>query len=101
MDEKEKAQLLTIKEVADYLRMGLLTTYKLVNEGKLPGFKVGRQWRVKKGDLQHYIETQKLAPRKPRGKVRQREIMDVLNEPREQATENNGSDEGGKDEKNP
>lgn len=93
MEEKEKAQLLTVKEVADYLRMGLLTTYKLVNEGKLPGFKVGRQWRVKKGDLQHYIETQKLAPRKSRGKIRQRDIMEMLTEPRAQSPENNGTDE--------
>lgn len=80
MEEKEKAELLTVKEIADYLRMGLLTTYKLVNEGKLPAFKVGRQWRVKKDDLQHYIEIQKLAPRKQRGKVRQREIMEYLEE---------------------
>lgn len=80
MEDKQRAELLTVKEVADYLRMGLLTTYKLVNEGKLPAFKVGRQWRVKKDDLQHYIETQKLAPRKQRGKVKQRDIMEYLDE---------------------
>lgn len=80
MEKKEKTELLTVKEVAEYLRMGLLTTYKLINEGKLPAFKVGRQWRVKKDDLQHYIETQKLAPRKQRGKVKQGEIMDYLAE---------------------
>jgi len=92
MEKKEKTQLLTVKEVADYLRMGLLTTYKLVNEGKLPGFKVGRQWRVKKEDLQHYIETQKLAPRKSRSKVRQRDIMEIFTEPRAEISEKNETD---------
>lgn len=58
--------LLTIKEVADYLRMGLLTAYKMVKVGKIPAFKIGKQWRVKKEDLEKYIETQKLEPKKSR-----------------------------------
>lgn len=66
--------LLTIKEVADYLRMGLLTVYKLVKTGKIPAFKIGKQWRVKKEDLEKYIETQKLEPKKQKAKYHQTEI---------------------------
>lgn len=60
------SELLTIREVADYLKMGLLTVYKMVKVGKIPAFKIGKQWRVKKEDLEKYIETQKLEPKKPR-----------------------------------
>lgn len=72
-------EMLTIKEVAKYLRMGLITTYKLVQDGKIPAFKVGKQWRIKKDDLLKYIELQKLAPRRTR-KNKQIEIMEYLGE---------------------
>lgn len=51
--------MLTAKEVAELLRTGLLTVYKLIKEGKIPAYKIGRQWRVKKKDLVQYIESQK------------------------------------------
>lgn len=59
MEEKIGQELLTIREVANYLRMGLITVYKLIKENKLQAFKVGKQWRVKKIDLQKFIEQQK------------------------------------------
>lgn len=34
-------EILTIKEVADYLKLTEKTAYRLVAAGKLPGFKVG------------------------------------------------------------
>ncbi|TLS37036.1 helix-turn-helix domain-containing protein [Pseudalkalibacillus caeni] len=52
-------EILTISQVADYLQISEMTTYKLVQEGKIPGFKVGRHWRVKKADLAEFIEKQK------------------------------------------
>ncbi|HOE64052.1 MAG TPA: helix-turn-helix domain-containing protein [Candidatus Sumerlaeota bacterium] len=44
-----ETQWLTIIEAAQYLRMGKSTAYKLVQEGKLPTHKVGRQGRQKSG----------------------------------------------------
>jgi excisionase family DNA binding protein len=52
-------QILTLKEVADYLKLTEKTAYRLVAEGKLPGFKVGGAWRFKREDLEAWIETQK------------------------------------------
>lgn len=72
-------ELLTVKEVARYLKMGIVTTYKLIQEGKIPAFKIGKQWRVKKEDLLRYIELQKLAPKTTK-KSRQMEIMESLQE---------------------
>jgi excisionase family DNA binding protein len=40
-----------------------MTTHKLVQEGKIPGFKIGRHWRVKKSDLGEFIEKLKKGER--------------------------------------
>lgn len=52
---------MTVSEVARYLKISEVTTYKFVQEGKIPGFKVGRHWRVKRSDLAEFIEKQKTA----------------------------------------
>ena len=52
-------QILTLKEVAAYLKLAEKTAYRLVSEGKLPGFKVGGSWRFKREDLEAWIEKQK------------------------------------------
>jgi excisionase family DNA binding protein len=52
-------QILTLKEVATYLKLAEKTAYRLVSEGKLPGFKVGGSWRFKREDLETWIEKQK------------------------------------------
>lgn len=52
-------QILTLKEVAEYLKLAEKTAYRLAAEGKLPGFKVGGSWRFKKEDIEQWIERQK------------------------------------------
>lgn len=52
-------QILTLKEVAVYLRLAEKTAYRLASEGKLPGFKVGGSWRFKREDLEAWIQEQK------------------------------------------
>ncbi|EGU35841.1 MULTISPECIES: methylation-associated defense system helix-turn-helix domain-containing protein MAD1 [Vibrio] len=52
-------QILTLKEVAVYLKLAEKTAYRLASEGKLPGFKVGGSWRFKREDLEAWIEQQK------------------------------------------
>jgi excisionase family DNA binding protein len=37
--------VLTIDQLAEYLQIPKSTLYKLVQDGKVPGKKVGRQWR--------------------------------------------------------
>jgi len=41
-------KLLTIEQVATYLKVDKFTVYRLVKQKKLPAFKVGSQWRFKK-----------------------------------------------------
>lgn len=42
--------ILTIREVAEYLKVTEKTVYGLAQKGKIPGFKVGGQWRFKSDD---------------------------------------------------
>tara|TARA_R110002072_G_scaffold226343_3_gene383331 strand:+ start:243 stop:422 length:180 start_codon:yes stop_codon:yes gene_type:complete len=53
-------QILTLKEVAAYLKLAEKTAYKLAAEGKLPGFKVGGSWRFKSEDIDKWIEQMKM-----------------------------------------
>ena len=52
-------EILTLKEVAAYLKLAEKTAYKLAAGGKLPGFKVGGSWRFKQEDIERWIEDKK------------------------------------------
>ena len=52
-------EIMTIRELAVFLKIKEKTAYKLVAEGKLPGFKVGGAWRFKRNDLEVWIDRQK------------------------------------------
>lgn len=52
-------QSYTIEEVAQLLKVSKLTIYDLVKKGDLPVFRVGRQMRVDRADLQTYIQKRK------------------------------------------
>ena len=52
------SSVMTVKEVADYLNIKVVTIYKHAQEGKLPGFKVGSTWRFKKETIDKWIEKQ-------------------------------------------
>ena len=58
--------ILTIGELATYLKLNEKTAYRLASEGKLPGFKVGGSWRFKRSDLESWIEAQKKKEQKGR-----------------------------------
>ncbi len=53
---------MTIKEVADYLRVNQRTVYRLAVARKMPGFKVGATWRFKRADIDGWIAAQAASP---------------------------------------
>jgi excisionase family DNA binding protein len=55
--------VMTVREVAEYLKLAEKTTYRLAAEGKIPGFKVGGAWRFRKIDIDAWIEAKKAAAR--------------------------------------
>ena len=52
-------QIMTLQEIAKYLKLTEKTAYRLAANKKLPGFKVGGSWRFKRDDLEVWIEEQK------------------------------------------
>ena len=52
-------EILTLKDVAQYLKLAEKTAYRLAAEGRLPGFKVGGSWRFKASDIEIWIEEKK------------------------------------------
>jgi len=53
------AEILTIREVSDYLRISRGTIYRLIERGELIGaFKLGGDWRIHRGQLFKWIESQ-------------------------------------------
>ncbi|PCJ90110.1 MAG: DNA-binding protein [Porticoccaceae bacterium] len=52
-------EILTLKDVAEYLKLAEKTAYRLAQNGKLPGFKVGGSWRFRKVDIEKWIDEQK------------------------------------------
>lgn len=50
----DNLQFLTPVDVMDILCIGRNTFYKLVRDGKLKGFKIGKQWRMHPKDLDEF-----------------------------------------------
>jgi excisionase family DNA binding protein len=53
--------IMTIKELADYLKIAEKTAYRFALEKKIPGFKVGGAWRFRKEEINSWIKEQEEA----------------------------------------
>ena len=52
---KTESQILNVEEVAEILHLHVMTVYRLVKGGKLPGFKVGGRWRFHRSALDDWM----------------------------------------------
>lgn len=52
----EQPAVLTVEEVAAFLWIPARTVRKLLDEGKLPGHKIGRAWRIPRAAVLKYAE---------------------------------------------
>ncbi|RLA50418.1 MAG: DNA-binding protein [Deltaproteobacteria bacterium] len=52
------AEILTIREVSEYLKVTERTIYRLAAAKKIPGFKVGGAWRFSKAEIDQWIRRQ-------------------------------------------
>lgn len=48
--------IMTIDGLAGYLKISKSTLYKLVQDGKLPGQKVGKRWRFHKEAIDEWLK---------------------------------------------
>jgi len=71
MKEKEK-EIMTVKQVAEYLQMDEHTIYKLARSGQIPSIKIAGQWRFKKEVIDKWIESESI------GSIRKRNRHESL-----------------------
>lgn len=45
------------EEVCEVLRIGANECYKMLNEGVIKGYRVGKTWRIPKDNVLHYIKS--------------------------------------------
>jgi len=57
-------EIMTLEEVADYLRVSERTVYEWVQKGDIPGGKIGTSWRFKRSDIENWVN-RRLTPRIP------------------------------------
>lgn len=53
-----EGEILTIKQVADFLKVTERTIYRLAAAKKIPAFKVGGTWRFSRADIDSWIRLQ-------------------------------------------
>jgi excisionase family DNA binding protein len=51
----ELVRMMTVREVAEFLRLKEATVCRLASEGQLPGLKIGKSWRFDMGALERLV----------------------------------------------
>jgi len=56
--QTEEVQVMTVDEVAEYLRIPRSSLYKLAQQGRIPCQKVGRHWRFRREALERWLDAE-------------------------------------------
>ncbi len=56
--------MLTVTELAEYLKISRSMIYRLLKRGELPGFKIGNDWRFNAEEIDRWLEERKIVPRR-------------------------------------
>jgi excisionase family DNA binding protein len=55
---KRESPMLTVREVAQYLRVHQTTVYRLLKEHQIPAFQVGSDWRFNREEIRRWMMNQ-------------------------------------------
>lgn len=58
----ETPQWLTVKEVAEQLRVSKMTVLREIHQGKLQAMRVGHLMRIRTADFQTYLRENRIGP---------------------------------------
>ena len=56
--DNDAMTLITVEDVCEALMVGKNSVYRLLAEGKIKGFRVGRIWKIPRMSLNRYIQEQ-------------------------------------------
>ena len=59
------SDLMTTKELSEYLQLDRMTIYKLLKAGDIPANRVGHQWRFFRSDIDDWIRSKQVRPGTP------------------------------------
>ena len=62
---KEKDNLMTVDELANYLRFQKNIIYSFIKSGYLPVYRISGQWRFRESEIDEWLEKQKYYGEKP------------------------------------
>ena len=65
--------VMTVREVAEYLKVKDRTIYRLVANREIPGFKVGGSWRFRKTEIDQWTESNAVGPNNLGERVEQKQ----------------------------
>lgn len=65
--------IMTLPEVAQYLKLAERTVYGYAQKGLVPGIKIGSAWRFRKADIDTWLEQQRQVTEQSTSKRRTRE----------------------------
>jgi excisionase family DNA binding protein len=51
----EQPTIMTVREVAGYLRMHEMTIYRMARHGDIPAYKVGNRWRFHRHRIEEWL----------------------------------------------
>ncbi len=54
--------MMTLRDAAEYLNCHTSTLYRMVNQGSIPGFRLGGGWRFRRSDLDEWIASLTVVP---------------------------------------
>lgn len=52
-------EIMTVKQLAEYLKLNYQTIYKKIQKGEIPGSKIGRGWRFQKAIIDRWLTEEK------------------------------------------
>jgi excisionase family DNA binding protein len=52
-------ELLTVEQVQELLKVGRTFAYSLVRSGELPSYRVGRLLRIRRRDMENWLESRR------------------------------------------
>ncbi len=50
-------EIMTVEDVAKFLKVKPQTVYKWVQDGQIPGTKIGKEWRFRRSILNEWLDT--------------------------------------------
>ncbi|KPK99086.1 MAG: hypothetical protein AMJ95_00495 [Omnitrophica WOR_2 bacterium SM23_72] len=66
-------EIMTAKEVAEYLNIHPLTVHRYAREGRIPAFKIGTDWRFHKKYIERWIREKSVY--NSQGKDRRKSVL--------------------------